>query len=179
MAPVDRIALPDAAAAGDIWLPSLGRCALEPLPGGWLLRFPGGEPGAGGGREAGAGEIVVDLSRPRSWTVSVQGQAGAWSRRLSPRHAELLFALALRRDGSSAAQLAEDLFGDASRAVTVRAELSRLRRHLAAVLAHRPYRFADGIRVELRRPADPLDLLPFSTAPVVLAARQGVAAGGG
>lgn len=168
MPPVDRIALPGAPAPGDVWLPSLGHCVLEPLPGGWLVRLAtarDGEPDA-------PGRVVVDLSSPRSWSVSVHGPSGSWTSALSPRHAELLFALALRPDGSTAAQLADDLFGDASRSVTVRAELSRLRRHLSAILAHRPYRFADATPVQLLRPADPLDLLPFSTAPVVLAARS-------
>ncbi len=165
-APVERIALPDAPVPGEVWLPSLGRCVLEPLPGGWLVR-----PAPGGGEPGAVGRILVDLSAPRSWSVSVHGPCGSWTRSLSPRHAELLLALALRPEGSTAAQLAADLFGDASRAGTVRAELSRLRRQLSSVLAQRPYRFADTARVRLRRPADPLDLLPFSTAPVVLAAR--------
>jgi hypothetical protein len=165
--PMDRVALPDAPVAGEAWLPSLGQCVLEPLPGGWLVRV-----GPAPRREAAApSRVILDLTCARSWTVTVSGPSGSWSQRLSPRHAELLFALAVRRDGSSAAQLAADLFGDATREVTVRAELSRMRRHLAGVLAHRPYRFTDGIAVEVRRPADPLDLLPFSTAPVVRAAR--------
>lgn len=75
--------------------------------------------------------------------------------------------------GRSAAELARDLFGDDSRTVTVRAELSRLRRHLASVLAHRPYRFADGVEVELRLPPQPVHLLPQSLAPAVAAARRG------
>ncbi len=165
--PMDRVALPDPPMAGEAWLPPLGRCVLEPLPGGWLVRV-----GPARRREAAApSRVILDLTCARSCTVTVSGPSGSWSQRLSPRHAELLFALAVRRDGSSAAQLAADLFGDATREVTVRAELSRLRRHLAGVLAHRPYRFADGIAVELLRPGDPLDLLPFSTAPVVRAAR--------
>ncbi|CAM5458615.1 GAF domain-containing protein OS=Streptomyces rimosus subsp. rimosus (strain ATCC /DSM 40260 / JCM 4667 / NRRL 2234) OX=1265868 GN=SRIM_032380 PE=4 SV=1 [Streptomyces rimosus subsp. rimosus] len=57
--------------------------------------------------------------------------------------------------------------------MTVRAELSRLRRHLASVLAHRPYSLADGVDVELRLPPRPVDLLPHSTAPAVVAARSG------
>ncbi len=166
--PVGRIALPGCLTAGEAWLPSLGRCVLEPLPGGWLIRVAA-VPDQGPGTVS---RVVVDLCGPRSWSVGVHGPSGSWTRPLSPRHAELLLALALRRDGSTASQLAADLFGDASRAVTVRAELSRLRRHLTGVLAHRPYRFADGTDVELLCPADPLDLLPFSTAPVVLAERS-------
>nr|WP_269856662.1 GAF domain-containing protein [Streptomyces sp. RPT161] len=165
--PMDRVALPEAPMAGEAWLPSLGRCVLEPLPGGWLVRV-----GPARRRDTAApSRVILNLTCARSWTVTVSGPSGSWSQRLSPRHAELLFALAMRREGSSAAQLAADLFGDATREVTVRAELSRLRRNLAGVLAHRPYRFADEIAVELLRPENRLDLLPFSTAPVVRAAR--------
>lgn len=57
--------------------------------------------------------------------------------------------------------------------MTVRAELSRLRRNLAGVLAHRPYRFAEAVEVELLRPARALDLLPHSVAPAVPAGRAG------
>ncbi|MFC4034881.1 GAF domain-containing protein [Streptomyces polygonati] len=166
MAPTHRVALPVSVRAGQVWLPSLGLCALEPLPGGWLIRVNGRE------RPPAASRVVLDLSRPRDCVVTVSGPAGGWAQRLSPRHAELLFVLAVHRSGRTAAQLAADLFGDPSRAVTVRAELSRLRRNLAGVLAHRPYRFAEGVDVELVRPPRPLDLLPHSVAPAVLAARH-------
>lgn len=165
LAPVDRVALPAPARAGQTWLPSLGRCTLEPLPGGWLVRVApqDGLPAPS--------RVLLDLSRPGFATVTVSGAAGSWSQRLSPRHAELLFVLAARRSGRSAAELAADLFGDPSRTVTVRAELSRLRRNLGGVLAHRPYRFADGVDVSLLRPTRAHDLLPHSVAPAVLAAR--------
>lgn len=45
------------------------------------------------------------------------------------------------------AELAEHVFGDPTRTVTARAEMSRLRRQLGTILAHRPYRFADHIDV--------------------------------
>jgi hypothetical protein len=111
--------------------------------------------------------VVLDLSRPRRPSVTVVGDSGSWSHELSPRHAELLYVLARYRDGRSAAQLAQDLFEDPSRTVTVRAEMSRLRRHLAQVLAHRPYRFAEEVEVELVLPERPADLLPHSSAPAV------------
>lgn len=117
--------------------------------------------------------VVLDLSRPRRWTVSVSGPAGGWQQELSPRHAELLYVLALHRDGRTAAELAEDVFGDRTRTVTVRAEMSRVRRTLAGVLAHRPYRFREEVAVEVLRPESPADLLPHSTAPAVRAGVRG------
>ncbi|WP_327350226.1 hypothetical protein OG772_05390 [Streptomyces sp. NBC_01321] len=38
-------------------------------------------------------------------------------------------------------------------------------------LAHRPYRFGEGVEVEVIRPDHPADQLPRSTAPVVIGAR--------
>ncbi len=117
--------------------------------------------------------IVLDLSQPRRWSLTVTGAAGAWSHELSPRHAELLYLLALHRGGRGAAGLAEDMFGDAGRTVTVRAEMSRVRRYLGGLLDHRPYRFCEEAEVEVLLPENPHDLLPHSTAPGVAAGRTG------
>ncbi|MCQ0025148.1 GAF domain-containing protein [Streptomyces somaliensis DSM 40738] len=169
LAPVDRVPLPASLSAGRRRLPTLGECDVEPLPGGWLVR-----PLDAADARAGsvATRLVLDVSRPREWTVRVSGAVGSWTRELSPRHAELLYVLAARRDGRTAAELAADVFGDRTRTVTVRAEMSRMRRTLGGVLAHRPYRFRDGVEVEVVAPADAADLLPYSTAPAVLAARH-------
>ncbi len=107
----------------------------------------------------------------------MHGAAGSWSHALSPRHAELLLLLATERNGLSAAQLADALFGDPARTVTVRAELSRLRRHLGGLLAHRPYRFAESVLVSVAGPEDPYDLLPSSSGPAVRRLRAGLAGG--
>ncbi|WP_406441962.1 GAF domain-containing protein [Streptomyces sp. NBC_00631] len=161
-----RLALPKSLSPGRRWLPALGLCAVEPLAGGWLLRTAEEPAPVGGGR------LVLDLGRPRRPLVTVGGGAGSWSRELSPRHAELLYLLAVRRAGRSAAGLAEDIFGDASRTVTVRAEMSRIRRYLGTLLEHRPYRFREDAEIEVLLPDDPGDLLPYSTAPAVTAGRM-------
>ncbi|MCX3059311.1 GAF domain-containing protein [Streptomyces beihaiensis] len=162
----DRVALPKGLTEGPCWVPSLGTCKAAPLPGGWLLMVDDlPEPLA-------ATRIVLDVRRPRRWSLAVRATAGGWTHDLSPRHAELLYLLAVHRDGRSAPDLAADLFGDRTRTVTVRAELSRVRRYLGALLAHRPYRFAEDADVEVLLPDDPADLLPHSTAPAVLAARD-------
>ncbi|MGW5733976.1 MULTISPECIES: GAF domain-containing protein [Streptomyces] len=167
MPPTDRVALPRAMAAGHLWLPSLGTCAVEPLPGGWLLRIEE-DP-----RPLPATRVVLDVRGPRGWSVTVEGGgAGGWTHELSPRHAELLFLLSAHRKGRSASGLAEDLFGDPARTVTVRAELSRVRRYLGGLLAHRPYRFTEEAAVEVLLPDDPSHLLPHSTAPAIVAARR-------
>ncbi|MFW6692465.1 GAF domain-containing protein [Streptomyces sp. MAR4 CNX-425] len=167
MAPPERVALPKSPQAGACVLPGLGRCALEPLPGGgWLVRV---EPEGAAPPPTG---VVLDLTRPAAASLSVLGGAGRWTQQVSPRHAELLYLLAVHRAGLSATALAGALFGDPERTVTVRAEVSRLRRKFAGLLAHRPYRFCDAIDVQLRLPAHPADLLPHSHAPAILAARH-------
>ncbi|WP_437108243.1 GAF domain-containing protein [Streptomyces sp. enrichment culture] len=164
-----RLALPEPVSAGMRWLPALGRCSLEPLAGGWLVRAAD-EPVA---RDA--TRIVLDLRGPRRWSVEVSGDAGSWTRELSPRHAELLYLLAVHRAGRSAAGLAQDVFGDPARTVTVRAEMSRVRRYLGSLLDHRPYRFAENAEVDVLLPDDPRDLLPHSTAPALSGRRTGAA----
>jgi hypothetical protein len=161
-----RIGLPEPPSPGPRQLPALGACTLEPLADGWLIRA--------GGRAApgGATRIELDLARPRRPRVRVSGDAGSWSRGLSPRHAELLYLLGLHRTGRSAAGLAEDMFGDPGRTVTVRAEMSRVRRYLGGLLEHRPYRFCEDAEVEVLLPDDPRDLLPYSTGPVVTGQRS-------
>jgi hypothetical protein len=163
-----RIALPKSTSAGRRWLPALGLCSVEPLAGGWLVRAldRAAEP-----PPPGATRIVLDVTRPRRWSVTVTGGAGSWSHELSPRHAELLYLLAVHRGGRSAAGLAADMFGDPGRTVTVRAEMSRVRRYLGGLLEHRPYRFCEDAEVEVLLPDDPKDLLPHSTAPAVNGAR--------
>ncbi|GAA4323737.1 GAF domain-containing protein [Streptomyces venetus] len=157
-----RVALPKSLSPGPMRLPALGPCSVEPLAGGWLLRAAGGDPAP-----RGASRIVLDLRQARRWSVEVSGGAGSWTRELTPRHAELLCLLAVHRTGRSASALAGDLFGDPARTVTVRAEMSRVRRYLGAFLEHRPYRFAEDTEVEVLLPDDPRDLLPYSTAPAV------------
>ncbi|WP_251095415.1 GAF domain-containing protein [Streptomyces sp. Caat 7-52] len=163
---IRRVTLPKSLTPGRRWLPSLGSCAVEPLAGGWLLRADD-TPLATAARR-----IALDLVRPDRCMVTVTASSGSWSRELSPRHAELLFLLAEHPAGRGAAGLAEDLFGDPTRTVTVRAEMCRIRRYLGELLQHRPYRFCADTEVEVILPDDLRDLLPQSTAPAVILKRN-------
>jgi hypothetical protein len=162
----DRVALPDGLAAGRAWLPTLGHTTAEPLDGGWLLRLDPGE-------HAAATSLVLDLDgEPR---LEVTGPSGSWSRLLSPRHAEILLALVQAgAQGRSAGQLSEDLFDDPHRTVTVRAEMSRLRRLVGSVLLSGPYRLAPGIDARVSV-TDAAAALPRSSAPTVRRLRHGSA----
>lgn len=162
--PHNRIMLPQKAGAGRVWIPALGACELEPLSGGWLVRPVPDSADAGG-----ASEATLDLRAQPA--LELTGPSGSWCQDISPRHAEILLVLAIHRAGRSAPELAGDLYGDRTRVVTVRAEMSRLRKQLVGLIEAQPYRFADGIEVSVRGPSDPRTLLPSSTAPAIRAAR--------
>jgi GAF domain-containing protein len=71
---------------------------------------------------------------------------------VTPRQLELCALLALHPDGLTSARLRDLLYGDAEVAdVTIRSELSRLRRALGPALAARPYRFAASVRTDVER----------------------------
>ncbi len=154
-----RVALPAEMRAGLVWLPTLGSAYAEPLGEGWLLRL---EP------DSADGSVGLRLHLDGVPRVEVTGSSGSWSRQLSRRHAEILLALVTAGSaGRTAAELAADLFDDPTRGVTVRAEMSRLRRSLGSLLLSAPYRVAPGVVVGLELPADPTTALPGSGAPVV------------
>lgn len=125
------------------------------------------------------------LGRDRAMLAAAHDPAGATE--LSVRHSELLFLLARHRAGYSADQLAVALHERDVPAVTVRAELSRLRSLLPELgLAGRPYRLTthlatdvDAVRSALARGdlaaavnAYPGPILPSSESPEVLAERD-------
>jgi hypothetical protein len=98
--------------------------------------------------------------------------------------------LALHPDGITDAELGEEIYSSVPKSVTIRAELSRLRKLLGPVVTAPPYRLAadvhaDFLEVErllaeddhaaaLERYVGPL--LPGSAAPGVVAARERLAA---
>ncbi len=155
----DRVALPEDMTGGPVWLPTLGAALAEPLAGGWLLRLD---------TEADDSVTGLTLDLTGEPCLRVSGTSGTWSRRLSPRHAEILVALVeAGAGGRTASELALDLFDDAARVVTVRAEMSRLRRAVGSVLLSGPYRFSPGVHVAVDLPPDASAVLPGSSAPGV------------
>ncbi len=65
---------------------------------------------------------------------------------LSRRHSEIVVLLALHPEGMTGRELGLELYGPGFKAVTVRAEMSRLRRLLGAALAATPYRLDAEVR---------------------------------
>ena len=92
-----------------------------------------------------------------------------WVYPLSTRHAEVLLLLARAgRTGMDAAALSRALYGHVGSLVTIRAEVSRLRKAVGGLVLARPYRLAPEVEVVL----PDLATSPFvaaSTAPAVRA----------
>ena len=108
-------------------------------------------------------------------------------RKLGRRHSELVVLLLAHPEGRTGEELGVDLYGDDVSPVTVRAELSRLRRSLGPeLLESRPYRLRAELDADFRtvirllergRVAEALDeyagpLLPGSDAPGVARLRR-------
>jgi hypothetical protein len=109
------------------------------VPGGWLLRAGGAAPPSL--------RLTLDLdSRP---PLALVHGGTDWVHPLSTRHAEVLLLLAHHRAGLDAAALGAALYGRPGSLVTVRAEVSRLRRTLGGLLLARPYRLAPEVAVEV------------------------------
>ncbi|MEU8296791.1 GAF domain-containing protein [Micromonospora sp. NPDC048909] len=139
-------------------------------------------------------QLVADPVEPGVLTVAALGRDEAELRvdgrriRLGRRHSELLALLIDHPEGRTGEQLGLDLYGDDRlHPVTLRAELSRLRRVLGPeLLDSRPYRLRARVRADFRTVVELLDrgdpagaleaypgaLLPGSDAPGVTRLRR-------
>jgi hypothetical protein len=143
---------------GPVAVHGLGLCVPEPVPGGWLLR-----PATG--RSSLRLTLELDARPPRA----VVAGTNVWVYPLSTRHAEVLLLLARAgHAGMDAAALSRALYGHVGSLVTIRAEVSRLRKAAGGLVLARPYRLAPEVEVVL----PDLATSPFvaaSTAPAVRA----------
>jgi GAF domain-containing protein len=125
---------------------------------------------------------ILALGRRRAALEQIGGTV-----ELSPRHSEILTLLALHHpEGLTGEELAFEIYGANVRAVTIRAEMSRLRRLLGCLLLANPYRLladvdADFVDVERLIGAGDLTaaarayrgpLLARSTVPGIVRARE-------
>jgi hypothetical protein len=135
----DRIAVPDG--QRPLTVPGLGPCLPERLAEGWLVR-PSDE-------RQGSIAAILDLGSDEA-VLQVRSEDGGWRTPLSPRHAAILRHLQeAGRAGLTAADLSRVLYGDDEHQVTVRAEVSRLRRTVGGLVSTRPYRIAGGVRFQV------------------------------
>jgi hypothetical protein len=139
---------------------------------------------------AGKPQLLSVLGRDRAVIADIGGEHDEKSpvgSELSIRHSELLFLLAQHTEGYTADQLAIALHERDIPAVTVRAELSRLRAILPGLgLAGRPYRITGGLQTDVAAvrallagddvaaavAAYPGPILPSSESPEVKAERD-------
>lgn len=128
----DRVEAPDA--DRPLAVPGLGVCLPERLGDGWLVRpRPTGHV------------LDLHLDLTGAPVLEVRSEETPWRTPLSPRHAQILTLLHHAGPrGLSAAELSIALFGDHDHEVTVRAEISRMRRTLGALVATSPYRLSPG-----------------------------------
>jgi hypothetical protein len=129
----ERIAAPRADRA--LAIPGLGLCLPQPLTDGWLVR-PSGTDQA----------VNAELNLAQTPTLEVSAGGEPWRSTLTNRHAEILLLLhAAGPTGLNADQLSRGLYGDTAHVVTIRAEVSRLRRAFGALVETQPYRVANGV----------------------------------
>jgi hypothetical protein len=136
----DRIAVPRADTA--LGVPGLGLCLPERLSDGWLIRPATAEQTI---------RATLHLAGPP--TLEVCGGHDSWRVPLTARHAQILTLLhRAGPTGLTASALSQALYGDDQHLVTTRAEVSRLRRAVGALVATQPYRLADGVRLAVLEP---------------------------
>lgn len=128
----DRIQAPRAEHA--LAVPGLGLCVPERLGEGWLVR------------PASSARGLTARLDSRTGLLSVRTADGSWQVSLTRRHVELLrLVAAAGTEGVSASTLSTAVYGDADHVVTVRAEMSRLRRVVGALVEPHPYRLAGDV----------------------------------
>ncbi|MBB2890432.1 GAF domain-containing protein [Flexivirga oryzae] len=131
----DRIAAPQP--DKPLAVPGLGLCLPERLDLGWLIR-----PAATERR------INAHLTLGAKPVIEIRADAEPWRVALSRRHAQILQQLAgAGPAGLTPYDLSVALFGDGEHLVAARAEVSRLRRSLGAIVDGSPYRIADGVQL--------------------------------
>jgi len=136
-----RIALAGADAA-TVTLANGVEVEVEPLPRGegFLVM----EVASGRSRPRAALRLRV-LGRDRA-VLSLEGTMVT----LSPRHSEIVTLLMLRPEGLTSEQLAGELYGDGAKRMSVRAEISRLRRALGPRFSADPYRLTGDVSSDLQ-----------------------------
>ncbi|MDL9938243.1 transcriptional regulator [Gordonia sp. ABSL1-1] len=121
------------------YVSGLGMCVTERVGTGWLIR-PAGP----------SSPVLAELDLRGEPSLTVTGREEQWRTVLTRRHAQILVLLSEAGVcGLNSQQLSRHLFGDLGHTVTIRAEMSRLRRAVGALVASRPYRLASGVELRI------------------------------
>jgi hypothetical protein len=123
----ERVWVPGSLREGAVWVPEIGQVRAEAITGGWVLH------------EAVSAPATLEVVRHPSPRVLVTTAGSTVEIALSERHAEIVALLAQHPAGLDTAALMALLHG-ATTPVTIRAEMSRLRKRLGGLVESRPYR---------------------------------------
>ena len=123
----ERVWVPGSLRDGTVWVPEIGQVRAEAIAGGWVLH------------EAVSAPASVEVVRHPSPRLLVTTAGSTVEIALSERHAEIVALLAQHPAGLDTAALMALLDG-ATTPVTIRAEMSRLRKRLGGLVESRPYR---------------------------------------
>lgn len=123
----ERVWVPSSLHAGSVWVPEMGQVRAEQISGGWVFH------------EEVSADATVEVVRHPGPRVLVTTGGSVVEIALSERHAEIVALLAQHPGGLDTAALMERLDG-ATTPVTIRAEMSRLRKRLGGLVESRPYR---------------------------------------
>lgn len=165
--PDPRILLPPDPAAEGLWVPSMGAVRAVPVPDGWLL-----EPARREREQAQVSGHLLLTPTGTGAAAELDSDQLRWKVEITRRQFSILAAIDDSEAGLSAADLSRLLFDGPDHTVTVRAEISRIRRALGPVIVASPYRFAPELEVEVRRaPQEPADARAVTLRPPPAAAR--------
>ena len=143
-----------------------GWWVVEPFRSGWLWKRVDAD-------HTSMTRVELDVRQPTRWSLTVHGGGTSTPYDLSKKCAEILFLLARTSVGRTAAELAQDLYGDSAKKETVRVLIRRVRKLCGGLLDSEPYRFKDHLEVTVKKPDDLADLLPSSAAPTICRIRAG------
>lgn len=124
----DRLFIPGGLDAGAVWIPSLGHFEARAVGDLWQLQRSHNRAVA----------LVLSAEPPRAHITFDDSEPATHP--LTKRQFDLLRILAQNPAGLSARELSAALYGGGDHTVTVRAEVSRIRRTLGSLLLPRPYR---------------------------------------
>jgi hypothetical protein len=122
----ERVWVPSTLRAGSLWVPEIGQVRAQAITGGWVLHED-------------AAEASLEVVRRPTPRVLVTTGDSTVEIPLSERHLEMVELLVRHPAGLDVPTLMAALPG-ATSPVTIRAEMSRLRKRLGGLVESRPYR---------------------------------------
>lgn len=137
--PPKRVTLPESNEPRVI-IPEFGVAYMHPLAGGYLIEQIGPQAEA-------PVTLTVHVEVNCGSTLTIQRGSAKWLHKLTPRQTSIVKFLAEHPNGSSALEVAVGLYGATQSEVSVRAEISRMKRAIGAFIATKPYRLTVPVQI--------------------------------